>query len=315
MTAENVREDLRHRAERALLAGATAQSQNYKVANLEHLIHELRVHQAELEMQNEELRRAQLRLSEAHDRYQELYDFAPVGYVVADEEWHITDANSTAAALLGVERAKLLRSRLTRYLTEAECDSFHWYLRKLKAAPQMPPFEGWFRRDGGDLLRGVLKIQHIGSGFRVALLDITGQRSAEDQLFRKNIELAAASQRLSQIAKTIPDVFYALELGTGKPLYLSNGFGQVFGLSEHEALPLTQRWLPFVHEDDVPKVLGAWASVKDGGQVPFDIEYRIIHRDGTHRLIRDRGFVDSVHNQLVGVLHDITPAGHAARAT
>ncbi|PKL58212.1 MAG: hypothetical protein CVV34_03510, partial [Methanomicrobiales archaeon HGW-Methanomicrobiales-5] len=67
----------------------------------EQLVHELRVHQIELEMQAEELKRAHLALEESRNKYLDLYDFAPLGYLTFNDKARITDANLTAATLLG----------------------------------------------------------------------------------------------------------------------------------------------------------------------------------------------------------------------
>jgi len=79
------------------------------------LVHELQVHQIELEMQNEELRKAQEQLGEAMAKYSDLYDFAPVGYVTLNKEGLILEANLTFAGLLGIERGRLINTPLWLY--------------------------------------------------------------------------------------------------------------------------------------------------------------------------------------------------------
>ena len=72
------------------------------------LVEDLHIHQIEMEIQNEELRRAQLELEASRDRYSDLYDFAPVGYVTVSEKGSILHANLSCAAMLGVERSSLI---------------------------------------------------------------------------------------------------------------------------------------------------------------------------------------------------------------
>ncbi len=70
------------------------------------------MHQIELEMQNEELRRAQQELQESRNRYADLFDFAPVGYFVLDQHFLIVEANLTGSRLLGLERRQAARPEI-----------------------------------------------------------------------------------------------------------------------------------------------------------------------------------------------------------
>ena len=78
------------------------------------------MHQVELEMQNEELRRAQLELDATRARYFDLYDLAPVGYCTLSEQGLILEANLTAASRLGVARDALAQQRLTSFIFPLE---------------------------------------------------------------------------------------------------------------------------------------------------------------------------------------------------
>ncbi len=85
-------------------------------------LHELRVHQIELEMQNEELRRAQQELDASRARYFDLYDLAPVGYCSVNERGLILEANLTAARLLGLARGAMTGTQITRYIRKEHSD-------------------------------------------------------------------------------------------------------------------------------------------------------------------------------------------------
>ncbi|MDO8888122.1 MAG: PAS domain-containing protein, partial [Hydrogenophaga sp.] len=95
----------------------------------EALEHELHVHQVELVQQNEELQRTQSDLAAAHDRYRDLYDFAPVGYCTLDAQGCISKINLTGAGLLGQPRAALVGKPLARFVSSTDADRWHLYLR------------------------------------------------------------------------------------------------------------------------------------------------------------------------------------------
>src|ERR1041385_2345335 len=115
----DTRQALRKRAEALAAAKAGEMPENLEVRSPEvarRALHDLRVHQIELEMQNEELRRTQEELEVSRARYFDLYDLAPVGYFTLNEQGFILEANLTAAKLLGVGRAALVKQPLSRFI-------------------------------------------------------------------------------------------------------------------------------------------------------------------------------------------------------
>ncbi len=106
--------NLRQQAEEELLKRKLTKSFD-KVDNLK-LIHELQVHQIELEMQNEELMKAREQAEESMEKYTDLYDFAPSGYISLSNEGTITDLNFSAATMLGKDRKHLKNTRFGLYV-------------------------------------------------------------------------------------------------------------------------------------------------------------------------------------------------------
>lgn len=150
---------------------------------LHELLHELRVHQIELTMQNEALRQAQVELEESRDRYVGLYDFAPVGYITLDHEGMITEINLTAAALLGVERNKLARRRFAACIAPADRD--RWYLHFLSVLKNddKRSCELLIQNGEGSGFYAMLYCQRLKSGgekpvVRIVLTDLTEHKNA-----------------------------------------------------------------------------------------------------------------------------------------
>ena len=93
--------DLRGRAEKAL-AKQGRSIERVPERDVQKLVHDLQVHQVELEMQNDELRRTQAALAEARDRFADLYNFAPLALLTLSPGEEVLDANLAAATLLGL---------------------------------------------------------------------------------------------------------------------------------------------------------------------------------------------------------------------
>lgn len=105
-------------------------------ADLNDLIHELEVHQVELEMQNEELSRANRESENARDAYLELYDFAPNGYLTFGERGLILGANLTLASMLGVTRSELLGLPFVYLIADSGGDEFYLWCKRLFAGDE-----------------------------------------------------------------------------------------------------------------------------------------------------------------------------------
>jgi PAS domain S-box-containing protein len=95
------------------------------LAGIQRAMHELQVHQIELEMQNDELLRTQLLLETARDRYFALYDLAPVGYCTVSEAGLVVEANLAAAALFGLARGALVGQRISRFIGQEHQDTYY----------------------------------------------------------------------------------------------------------------------------------------------------------------------------------------------
>ena len=141
------------------------------------LMHELRVHQIELEIQNEELRQAQVALEKSRDRYVDLYEFAPVGYFTLTREGMIAEVNLTGAALLGVDRKKLLNRRFASFVTVGKRDHWNQHFLNVLQSDGRQSCELELQLDDGSLLRtrlDCLRMETDGlSSVRIALADLT----------------------------------------------------------------------------------------------------------------------------------------------
>ena len=122
--------ELRKQAE-AELGGQPDKGESLSPKAEDRLLHELRVHQIELEMQNDELRRSQLDLKVALDKYSDLYDFAPVGYFSINPKGMISAANLTGSAMLGVERGSLMGKPFFRFIHKDDQDIYYLHCKKL----------------------------------------------------------------------------------------------------------------------------------------------------------------------------------------
>jgi PAS domain S-box-containing protein len=171
---------------------------------VQRIVHDLQVHQAELEVQNEELRRAQVSLDTARARYFDLYDLAPMGYCTISDRGLILEANLTAAAMLGVPRASLSGQAFTRFILPQDQDLYLRHRRLLLDGLPGPLCELRILGPGtAGFFWGNLSVRATQDPegqlvFLVAITDISARRLAEEDRAVLQTQLAHA-QKLEAI--------------------------------------------------------------------------------------------------------------------
>ncbi len=178
---------LRRRAEDRLDAKPSALHMPRSDDDAKRLVHELEVHQIELEMQNAELKRAQEELESSRNKYVELYDFAPVGYFTFDKQGLILEVNLTGAKLLGLERKLLLKRPLMNFIAQtAQKNIFSKHLKEVFQKQESATCDILITRKDGDVFYAHLQSVAVESidgdtcFLRTTLADITDRIKAEE---------------------------------------------------------------------------------------------------------------------------------------
>ena len=220
--------DLRRRAEEMLLKDH-GQLNKIQPTDMQNVVQELRVHQIELEMQNEELRRTQQELEASREKYFDLYDMAPAGYVSLNEKGIILEANLSVATLLGRERSLLVGRPLTRFIHREDQDIYYLCHKQLvaKRVPQMceirmrrkngAPF--WVRID-------IVAKQNIDDSteLRAIIIDISQRKQSDDEIENLNRILKQHVVRLGLANEEMETFSYSVSHDLRAPLRHMRGF-------------------------------------------------------------------------------------------
>lgn len=158
-----------------------------ELCSVEALLRELEVQQFELDVQNEELRKAYLELEMSRDRYVDFYDISPVGYITLDRDAIINEINLTGCKLLGIERSMLQHYRFSSFVGSGDRDRWHQYFQSVLKHNDKQICELLLRRNDGSCFFAQLqslRIQDYGEKLKVraVLTDITERKQAEINL-------------------------------------------------------------------------------------------------------------------------------------
>lgn len=167
--------ELRRRAEDRLKAAATKGTPALTQPDVQRLVHELQVHQIELEIQGEELWQSRAEAEAALEHYTELYDFAPVGYLVLGRDGVIRKTNLAGASMLGAERARLPGRRFGVFVVEPERAGFKAFLETVFASPVKEQCEVALLNGGEEPLKVLITatVSQNGRECRLMMVDIS----------------------------------------------------------------------------------------------------------------------------------------------
>jgi PAS domain S-box-containing protein len=179
--------ELRQKAER-LIDGQELETMSTK--DIKSILHELHVYQIELDMQNNELRLSQIELAKTRDRYQNLYDFAPDGYITLGLENTIVETYLTFCDMLGINRLLILNKKITDFILKEDQDKYYLVSKLVMSSMVKQTKEIRFSKKDGSDFSASLEIVAQGDHFekfsniRITLTDVTLQRKTEKELHK-----------------------------------------------------------------------------------------------------------------------------------
>ena len=292
---------------RSLLAEQAKSRAN--AAQSVHKMAQMQEQRNQLELQNTQLLDAQANLELGRQRYADLYNNAPVGYMTLDGKGCIREMNQTAGELLGWSPAHLQGRPLVPHVAAADRKAFSKHLRESgRGTTQVITTLRLIAKQGIErYVQFATSNSHsLGdrpSWCRTAMLDITAQHHAEEAL-----RLSEARFRL--LAENMGEVFWFMDLDPLRVSYVSPAFEHIYGASVAELYENPLAWQNAIHSEDLPGVHTAFEHWIKGATAAFNVEYRVTNRKGDIHWVADRGIVikrkDGVPHQISGIATDIT---------
>jgi len=270
----NIARSLRDDAEKQF-AHSMETSPHFKGQTPEKLIHELGVHQIELEMQADQLRTAQLALEESRDKYLDLYEFAPIGYLTLNDKALITEVNLNGATLLSVERSKLVSHGLGRFIAPGNHEIWDQFFIKVQQQEEKQTCTLTLKRGDGTLFPARLEgIRITGSDgtitVRIALSDITDIWQIE--------ALRESEKEFRQLFESASDAVFVIAMDTTRIIDANSMASTLYGYDHDELLTMKSTELSSEPEATQP---AAHEAQKEPGLV-MTIPLRLHRkRDGT----------------------------------
>jgi two-component system, cell cycle sensor histidine kinase and response regulator CckA len=265
---------LRNQAEEKIARSKRENGLSLEETDQKRLLHELQVHQIELEMQNEELRRAQLETEELRARYADLYDFAPVGYLTLNERGLVSQINFAAAQLLGSARASLVNKPFSSFIPK---ESPFWALYREDALQSLSKGSCDLvlkRQDGTSIDVHMEYAPFIGNQtrvIRIGLTDMTERKRAEERL--------RESEALFRGIFDNTTVGIVLAEPDGGIVLVNDAFCRMLGYNREELL--TFHVLDITHPEDREANAENIRQALAGRISGYELDKRYVRKDGS----------------------------------
>ena len=253
---------------------ATDDVSNLSPQDLREVLENLRRHQLELEMQNDELRRTQAELDSAYARYLDLYDLAPAGYITVSDKALILQCNLTTASLLGVPREALIGQALPGFMSTPDADRFYLLCQQVLASASVQSCELQMCNANGNAvwvnLQAIALLGDAGTAvIRFVLSDITVRKELEERLIRRESDIKAILDGAS-------DAIFIVD-AAGRYLYVNQHATQLLGFSRDEFLCMG--FHDITPDDDLAPTRVLFQQLLDKGVLSYEPVLK--RRDGS----------------------------------
>ena len=249
------------------------------------LIQELAVHQIELELQNDEIMQAKEQAaSVASQKYAELYDFAPLGFITLSTIGEIIAINICGAQMLGKQSAYLKKSRFAFFISDETKPIFNIFLSKVFSNNLKETCEITLSGNGQSpiyvYLSGILieDEEHC----LVSMVDVTARKKAEELIQENNLRLELA-MRVANMA------WWEMDILTGK-VNFEKRKAEMLGYNPDQFKHYTD-FTTLLHPDDFEKAMNAMQKHFDGKVDKYEVEYRILTKSGEYIWFYDIGSI------------------------
>lgn len=282
-------------AQHAPPTGATAPT-------AQELLHELQAHQIELEMQNEALREAQAALEASRDHYADLYEFAPTGYVTLSADGCISKINLAGAALLGIDRGRLISRHFSGLVSAPDRPRWHQLLQRARSRQTNCADELCLAPGNGGSLQTLIECRHaaeLGAADEI-LLTVT---NIDEQRKIKALLVASEKRYLALFSDASDAVAIADEHGRLEEV--NRQFALLLGYGEEELRGMS---IENIHPaSELPRIRKHFSDIVRSGIV-VPLETAVLRKDGTRVDVEIRPTQCEIDGRTVaqGIFIDLT---------